>query len=122
MKPLLLRDLHADADAARRLVQRARAADVLVGAGDFGNARREIRVCLDVLRHAGRPAVLVAGNNESAEELALLGTAPDAEVAALIGRTEGAVTLRRCRLRIPTFCDRRVHSRRPRGGAEHARP
>jgi hypothetical protein len=37
----------------------------------------------------------------------LLGKAPDAEVAARIGRTEGAVTLKRCRLRIPTFCDRR---------------
>ena len=46
-----------------------------------------------------------------AEELALLGTAPDAEVAARIGRTEGAVTLKRCRLRIPTFCDRRRENR-----------
>src|SRR5262249_4034544 len=46
------------------------AADVLVGAGDFGNVRREIRVCLELLRHTGKPAVLVAGNNESTEELA----------------------------------------------------
>jgi hypothetical protein len=37
----------------------------------------------------------------------VLGTALDAEVAARIGRTEGAVTLNRCRLRIPTFRDRR---------------
>jgi hypothetical protein len=41
------------------------------------------------------------------EELALLGTAPDTEVAARIGWTEGAVTLRRFRLRLPTCCDRR---------------
>jgi hypothetical protein len=34
----------------------------------------------------------------TAEELALLGTVPDAEVAARIERTEGAVTLKRCRL------------------------
>jgi Icc-related predicted phosphoesterase len=70
MKLLLFSDLHADATAARRLVQRARAADILVGAGDFGNVRREVRVCLDVLRQAGKLAVLMAGNNESAEELA----------------------------------------------------
>jgi hypothetical protein len=40
-------------------------------------------------------------------ELALLGTAPDAEVAAKVGRTEGAVTLKRCLLGIPTCLDRR---------------
>jgi hypothetical protein len=43
----------------------------------------------------------------TAEELDLLGTMPDAEVAARIGQTEGAVTLKRCRLGIPTACDRR---------------
>jgi Icc-related predicted phosphoesterase len=69
MKLLLFSDLHADADTARRLVQRARDADVLVGAGDFGNVRRDVAVCLDVLRTAGRPAVLVPGNNESLDEL-----------------------------------------------------
>ena len=70
MKLLLFSDLHADATAARRLVQRSRVVDVLVGAGDFGNVRRDVRVCLDILRQAGKPAVLVAGNNESTEELA----------------------------------------------------
>ena len=48
-----------------------------------------------------------SGPGWTAEELELLGTAPDAEVAALLGWTEGAVTLKRCRLGIPTFCDRR---------------
>jgi hypothetical protein len=52
-----------------------------------------------------------SGNGWTAEELALLGTAPDAEVAAEIGRTEGAVTLKRCKLGIPTFCDRRCENR-----------
>ena len=65
MKLLLFSDLHADTAAAQRLVERAGKADVLVGAGDFGNVRRHIRVCLDVLRAVGKPAVLVAGNNES---------------------------------------------------------
>jgi Icc-related predicted phosphoesterase len=70
MKLLLFSDLHADAAAARRLVRQARDADVLVGAGDFGNVRRDVRVCLDVLRAVARPAVLVPGNNESFDELA----------------------------------------------------
>jgi hypothetical protein len=52
-----------------------------------------------------------SGPGWTAEELALLGTAPDAEVAAQIGRTEGAVTLKRCRLGISTSCDRRRGNR-----------
>jgi Icc-related predicted phosphoesterase len=69
MNLLLFSDLHADVTAARRLVERAGAADVIIGAGDFGNVRRNIPVCLGVLRAIDRPAVLVAGNNESTEEL-----------------------------------------------------
>jgi uncharacterized protein len=69
MKLLLFSDLHVDAAAARRLAERALEVDVLVGAGDFGNVRRHVGVCVDVLRHPGRPAVLVAGNNESPAEL-----------------------------------------------------
>ena len=70
MRLLLFSDLHADASAARRLVGRARSADVLVGAGDLGDVRRHLGVCVDILRAAGKPAVLVAGNNETTEELA----------------------------------------------------
>ena len=69
MKLLLFSDLHADAEAARSLVARARSADVVVGAGDFAVVRRQLTVCLDVLRAIDRPTVLVAGNNETTEEL-----------------------------------------------------
>jgi Icc-related predicted phosphoesterase len=69
MKLLLFSDLHADAHAARQLAARAPAFDVLVGAGDFGNVRQDVGVCIDVLRRVNVPAVLVPGNNESAEEL-----------------------------------------------------
>jgi Icc-related predicted phosphoesterase len=69
VKLLLFSDLHTDADAARQLVQRAGSVDVLVGAGDFGNFRRDVHLCTDILRTAGRPTVLVAGNHESTEEL-----------------------------------------------------
>src|SRR5437867_3967508 len=70
MKLLLFSDLHNDVAAARRLVTLAARADVLIGAGDFCNVRRGLRTCLDVLRVIDKPAVLVAGNNESTEELA----------------------------------------------------
>jgi Icc-related predicted phosphoesterase len=70
VKLLLFSDLHANPEAARALVERAEAVDVVVGAGDFGNVRRQLHVCLDVLKAIDRPAVLVAGNNESTEELA----------------------------------------------------
>jgi Icc-related predicted phosphoesterase len=69
MKLLLFSDLHASVSAAQRLVERAQAVDVLVGAGDFGTVRRNVAVCIDVLRAIDKPAVLVAGNNESTEEL-----------------------------------------------------
>jgi Icc-related predicted phosphoesterase len=69
MRLLLFSDLHADADAARRLVGQANSADVVIGAGDFGNARRQIDVCIEVLRAIDRPTILVPGNNETLEEL-----------------------------------------------------
>ena len=70
MRLLLFSDLHADVGAARRLAARAGSADVLVGAGDFGTARRNVGDCLRVLAETSKPAVLVPGNNESAAELA----------------------------------------------------
>ena len=93
MKLLLFSDLHADGDAARRLLDRARTADVLVGAGDFGNVHRDVGRCLDVLREAGKPAVLVPGNNETAVELeAACAGWPRAHVLHGFGmRVQGAV-------------------------------
>src|SRR5687767_6623519 len=69
MKLLLFSDLHADTAAARHLVERAKGVDVVIGAGDFGNMRRDLRRCIDVLRIIQCPAVLVPGNSESVEEL-----------------------------------------------------
>ncbi|MDR3633908.1 MAG: metallophosphoesterase family protein [Isosphaeraceae bacterium] len=70
MKLLLFSDLHVNPETARRIVERARLVDVMVGAGDFASVRRGLRTCIDVLRASDKPAVLVAGNNESTEELA----------------------------------------------------
>ena len=69
MKLLLFSDLHVDLAAAQRLVERARTVDAVVGAGDFGNVRRDLQKCIEVLKAIDRPAALVAGNNESTDEL-----------------------------------------------------
>jgi Icc-related predicted phosphoesterase len=72
VKLLLFSDLHCDREAAESLARRARGADVLVGAGDYTNVRnvKNLAVCLDPLLGTGKPIVLVAGNNESTQELA----------------------------------------------------
>jgi uncharacterized protein len=69
MKLLLFSDLHADTNAAQQLLQRAQTVDVVIGAGDFATVRRNIQRCIDILRAVLCPAILVAGNNETTEEL-----------------------------------------------------
>jgi Icc-related predicted phosphoesterase len=69
MKLLLFSDLHCSVPAARRMVELARGVDVAVGAGDFGQVRRKVGVCIDVLRDLPCPAVVVPGNSESLDEL-----------------------------------------------------
>lgn len=69
MRLLLFSDLHCDIAAAQELVQRARNVDVAIGAGDFGQARRRVGACMDVLKEMPCPTVVVPGNNESLNEL-----------------------------------------------------
>jgi Icc-related predicted phosphoesterase len=69
MKLLLFSDLHCDAAATQRIVERAAGVDALVGAGDFASVRRGIDRCIQVLRAVTKPTVLVPGNNESLDEL-----------------------------------------------------
>src|SRR5262249_41460202 len=69
MNLLLFSDLHCDASLARKLVKLSDGVDVLVGAGDFASVRRGINICIDILKSANCPAVLVPGNNESLDEL-----------------------------------------------------
>ncbi len=69
MKLLLFSDLHRNRDAATRLVTLSHAVDVVVGAGDFANAHRGIRDCIDILKAIDRPTILVPGNNETFDEL-----------------------------------------------------
>lgn len=69
MKLLLFSDLHADRDAMRSLAKRASRFDALVGAGDFCNARNGLSEALAALTGVTTPTVLVAGNNETTDEL-----------------------------------------------------
>jgi Icc-related predicted phosphoesterase len=69
MKLLLFSDLHNDVKAANRLVARARRVDAVIAAGDFCNAHHNLRACIDVLRAIDKPTILVAGNNETPDEL-----------------------------------------------------
>lgn len=70
MRLLLSSDIHCDAGAARSLVARAADAEVLVVAGDLAVMRKGLRKTVDVLAATSTPTVLVAGNGESAEQLA----------------------------------------------------
>jgi Icc-related predicted phosphoesterase len=69
MRLWLFSDVHCDAAAARRIVERSREADVMVGAGDFATMRKGLGPIIEILRRASIPAVLVPGNSESADEL-----------------------------------------------------
>ncbi|QDV71098.1 Calcineurin-like phosphoesterase superfamily domain protein [Rosistilla carotiformis] len=69
MKLLLFSDLHCDQDAARALVELAKQADVIVGAGDFAIKRKGLADTIEILQTVDCPAILVPGNGESVEEL-----------------------------------------------------
>lgn len=69
MRLLLFSDLHCDIGAAQRLVELGKTAGVAIGAGDFGQVRRRVSACIDVLRDMPCPTVVVPGNNESLDEL-----------------------------------------------------
>ncbi len=70
MKLLLFSDVHRDLDVARELVARSGSADVAVCAGDLAGMREGLQPVVDILSEVRSPAVLVAGNGESADELA----------------------------------------------------
>lgn len=69
MKLLLFSDVHADLEAARRIVAKSRDVDVVIGAGDFATMSRGLKRCIDVLSQIDQPTILVPGNNEWPDEL-----------------------------------------------------
>lgn len=69
MKLLAFSDLHRDKERAESLVELAREADVVVGAGDYATMRLGLDRTIERLSAIGVPTVLVPGNAESDTEL-----------------------------------------------------
>lgn len=69
MRFLLFSDLHCSRSAAEKLAIMAKNADILIGAGDFGNIRSGLSQTINILQTLPQPAVLMPGNSESFEEL-----------------------------------------------------
>ncbi len=69
MKLLVFSDLHSDFRTASKLVELSDTVDVVVGAGDFCVVRQGLDEIIAPLSAIKKPAVLVPGNSESAEEL-----------------------------------------------------
>lgn len=69
MKLLAFSDLHRDRSRAGRLVELAREADVVVGAGDFASMHIGLGRTIDTLSAITAPTLLVPGNNETDQKL-----------------------------------------------------
>ncbi|TDK43765.1 metallophosphoesterase family protein [Antarcticimicrobium luteum] len=69
MKILAFSDLHLARRAAADLVSHSAGADLVIGAGDFCNARQGLDQAMELLSGIAAPMVMVPGNAESADEL-----------------------------------------------------
>jgi Icc-related predicted phosphoesterase len=69
VKLLAFSDLHRDVEQARLLVESARAADVVIAAGDFASIHRGLEETIEALRPIDKPVLLVPGNNETEDAL-----------------------------------------------------
>jgi len=69
MKILAFSDLHHARARAEDLVAASRRADLVIGAGDFCNTRKDLAGAMALLSGIKTPMVLVPGNAESIEEL-----------------------------------------------------
>ncbi len=72
MKILAFSDLHCDTAAAQQIVDAAAAADLLVGAGDFGARGQDEAGVLRILQQVSVPTLIVAGNHDRPQALAQL--------------------------------------------------
>ncbi len=70
MRILAFSDLHLSRARAADLVAASGEADLVIGAGDFCNARQGLEEAMALLSGLAAPLVAVPGNAESAEELA----------------------------------------------------
>ena len=85
---LAFSDLHRDLGQAATLVEMSADVDVVIGAGDFASVHEGLGETIAALATIEKPAVLVPGNNETAE--ALREAAAEAWPAATVLHGEGA--------------------------------
>jgi Icc-related predicted phosphoesterase len=69
VKILAFSDLHRDLEQGARLVEMSAEADVVIGAGDFASVHEGLEETIGALAGIAAPAVLVPGNNETADAL-----------------------------------------------------
>jgi Icc-related predicted phosphoesterase len=69
VKLLAFSDLHRDVEQARLLVESARAADVVIAAGDFASIHKGLEETIEPLRSIDKATLLVPGNNETEDAL-----------------------------------------------------
>jgi uncharacterized protein len=69
VKLLAFSDLHRDVEQARLLVESARAADVVIAAGDFASIHKGLEETIEPLHSIDKPTLLVPGNNETEDAL-----------------------------------------------------
>ncbi len=69
MRILAFSDLHHSSARAAALVQASKGADLVIGAGDFCNMRRDLPDAMNLLGGIAAPFVVVPGNAESIAEL-----------------------------------------------------
>ena len=69
MKILAFSDIHRDASACHLIVEAAAQADLVIGAGDFASCHDGLAEVMQLLAPLGDKALLVPGNNETANAL-----------------------------------------------------
>jgi Icc-related predicted phosphoesterase len=69
VKLLAFSDLHRDVEQARLLVESARAADVVIAAGDFATFHKGLEETIEPLAGIDKPTLLVPGNHETEKAL-----------------------------------------------------
>lgn len=69
MRILAFSDLHRDLEQAARLTEMSTEADVVIGAGDFASIHNGLEETIGALAGIDAPTILVAGNNETVDDL-----------------------------------------------------
>jgi uncharacterized protein len=87
VKLLAFSDLHRDLAQGAKLVEMSAGADVVIGAGDFASVHEGLEETIAALAAIETPAVLVPGNNETADALRAAAAGWD---AATVLHGEGA--------------------------------